>query len=110
VRAGQAPPGAFDGTRESVYLDWLGERLARAAVLERDACRLASFRRTRTIRGAARRKPSERPDAVLHGVLRVVDAAAFGDLLQRGVGRHRAYGYGMLLLRPAAPRGRGAPC
>jgi len=42
----------------------------------------------------------EGPDAIVHGVLVIHDPAAFSALLVRGVGRHRAYGYGMLLLRP----------
>ena len=37
----------------------------------------------------------------MQGILTVTDSAAFAALLARGVGRHRAYGYGMLLLRPA---------
>jgi CRISPR system Cascade subunit CasE len=32
----------------------------------------------------------------------VADPAAFAQLLARGVGRHRAFGLGMLLLRPSA--------
>jgi CRISPR system Cascade subunit CasE len=51
---------------------------------------------------------SEGPDAVLEGVLEVVDGEAFAALLRRGVGRHRAFGFGMLLLRP--PRSGIAPC
>ncbi|GHE81823.1 hypothetical protein GCM10019059_44550 [Camelimonas fluminis] len=42
----------------------------------------------------------EGPDATFHGSLVVTDPEAFTILLARGVGRHRAYGYGMLLLRP----------
>lgn len=41
------------------------------------------------------------PDVVLQGRLRVLDPDAFGHLLARGIGRHRAFGFGMLLLRPA---------
>ncbi|MFG1478963.1 type I-E CRISPR-associated protein Cas6/Cse3/CasE [Xanthobacter sp. V4C-4] len=37
---------------------------------------------------------------MLVGTLSVRDAEAFGVLLARGVGRHRAFGYGMLLLSP----------
>ena len=40
------------------------------------------------------------PDATLQGTLAVVDSGAFQALLARGVGRHRAFGFGMLLLRP----------
>jgi len=41
------------------------------------------------------------PDAVFKGVLQIHDADAFNRLLRRGIGRHRAFGFGMLLLKPA---------
>lgn len=84
-------------TREDTYFAWLAERLAPAATLDLTASRLASFQRT-TVRRNGRR--IEGPDAVIHGTLTVTDPAAFADTLAKGVGRHRAYGYGMLLLRP----------
>ena len=83
-------------TREAVYLDWLAERLTPAATLDRSASRLVRFQRTLIARGNS---GSEGPDATFHGTLTVVDVAAFADLLSHGAGRHRAYGYGMLLLR-----------
>ena len=86
-------------TRETVYLDWLTERLSPAAELDRKATRLARFRRVRISRGGA---GPEGPDAIIHGVLKVHDPEQFTALLTRGVGRHCAYGYGMLLLRPAS--------
>jgi len=39
------------------------------------------------------------PDVELSGHLRVVDSAGFAVLLARGIGRHRAFGFGMLRLR-----------
>ena len=83
-------------TRETVYLEWLAERLSPAATLDRSASRLVRFHRALVARG---NNGSEGPDTTFHGTLTVVDVAAFADLLSRGVGRHRAYGYGMLLLR-----------
>jgi CRISPR system Cascade subunit CasE len=45
---------------------------------------------------------ARRPDATFRGTLRVDDPARFAAAaLARGVGRHRAFGFGMLLLRPA---------
>lgn len=41
-----------------------------------------------------------RPDVTISGRLAVADPAAFSELLAKGVGRHRAFGFGMLLLRP----------
>ena len=87
-------------TRERAYLDWLAARLAPAAQLDFYASRLARFQRVRVQRNGRR---VEGPDAVVHGNLTISDASAFAGLLARGVGRHRAYGYGMLLLRPAQP-------
>lgn len=86
-----------DADRETVYLNWLAERLSPAAALERETSRLASFRRSTAQRHGRR---VEGPDAILHGTLTITDTDAFADLLASGIGRHRAYGYGMLLLRP----------
>ena len=101
----EAPDGMETGgrTRQEVYLDWLSERLAPAARLDRSASRLVRFRRRRVAR---EQRDSEGPDATVHGILTVAAPAKFSALLMRGVGRHRAYGYGMLLLRPP---GRPAP-
>lgn len=84
-------------TRTAVYLDWLAARLEGAAQLDRTTTRLASVQRNRVMRGGRR---VEGPDAVAHGTLTVTDPNAFAALLARGVGRHRSYGFGMLLLRP----------
>ena len=94
-------PEACDGmkhagrTRTAVYLDWLAQRLSSAATLDRGASRLARFQRHLAVRGD---KSVEGPDAVIHGTLTITDGPAFASLLAHGVGRHRAYGYGMLLL------------
>ena len=87
-------------SRESIYAAWLSERLAGAANVEQ--CRLSSFSRSRAIRGDGR--GPEGPDATLQGVLAVQAAEPFVWRLREGVGRHRAYGYGMLLLRPPNDR------
>lgn len=95
--------------REAAYFAWLAERLAPAASVTSAA--LAAFRRTRVLRAAAGQpgrgrggRGIEGPDALVEGMLRIKDGPAFAALLARGVGRHRAFGYGMLLLRPAGPR------
>ena len=110
VEALRRHPGDSSGmsghgrTRETVYLDWLAEKLGTAAELDRPATRLARFQRVRISRGAA---GPEGPDATFHGALIVDNPEHFTALLKRGVGRHRAYGYGMLLLRPPRDRRRG---
>jgi CRISPR system Cascade subunit CasE len=51
--------------------------------------------------GARPKRPVQGPDAVFTGVLQVRDSDAFAALVARGIGRHRAFGFGMLLLKPA---------
>ena len=97
VYALRQPPDAARGKREPVYLSWLAEQLAPAATLVWEHSRLARFRRVRVARTG---QGPEGPDATIHGNLIIADAHKFASLLARGAGRHRAYGYGMLLLRP----------
>ena len=101
VKLGNGSPeggGTMRGKRDEIYAEWLVERLDGAASVESGECRLAAFQRSRTVRGNG--SGPEGPDATLHGTLTVRDADAFARLLRKGVGRHKAYGYGMLLLRP----------
>lgn len=93
------PPGAMPRSREEVYIDWLSEELQRRGGAKLESASLVSFQRTRSIR-ALRRRPFEGPTALLRGTITVTDGDDFTRLLGRGVGRHRSYGYGMLLLRP----------
>ncbi|MYC31760.1 MAG: type I-E CRISPR-associated protein Cas6/Cse3/CasE [Chloroflexi bacterium] len=101
-KAIQHPKGEMQDSREEVYRDWLAKRLKKcgAAELCVDETTLVSFQRTRAIRRRHSRY-SEGPDALMRGNLVITDGDAFANLLAQGVGRHRAYGYGMLLLRPA---------
>ena len=92
-------------THEAVYLDWLAKRLEPGATLIPERTRLAQHRRTRASR---RREAVDGPEAVFHGTLSIADPTEFQRRLAKGTGRHKAYGYGMLLLRPpqAAPFSR----
>ena len=93
--------GGLQRTREEVYAQWLGDQLdrRRGAELEPGEAKLVSFQRTRAFRKPHSRY-SEGPDAVMRGNLTITDPVAFAQLLAKGIGRHRAYGFGMLLLRP----------
>lgn len=92
----------MERSREQVYSDWLRRQFETrgGAALAVEETKLVSFQRTRATRKQHHRY-SEGPDALMRGVLTVTDGSAFSQLLAGGVGRHRAYGYGMLLLRPA---------
>ncbi|MFG1307135.1 type I-E CRISPR-associated protein Cas6/Cse3/CasE [Xanthobacter autotrophicus] len=101
-RAGEGPrPDPAE-----VFATWTTDRLA-AGGAEVQAIRLAAIEGDRVLRRGAPNADGGRPlvpvrghSAVLVGTLTVRDAQAFAALLARGVGRHRAFGYGMLLLSP----------
>lgn len=96
-------------SREAIYREWLAQRLSgdNAAVLI--GATMHGFSLRRVVRRPQQdgdnnaRKPQgvTGPDALFRGELEVDDPTAFARQLARGIGRHRAFGYGMLLLRPA---------
>lgn len=90
-------------TKTEAYRNWTASRLSGAAeIVEAD---IVSLKRTRCLRRphteqGRRPKVIEGPDVTLKGALRITDAEAFAARLARGVGRHCAFGFGMLLLAP----------
>ena len=100
LKARQYPKKEMPYSREEVYREWLSDQFDRRGGARLESAELRSFQRTRAVR-KLRACHSEGPDAIMRGVLTITDAAAFTALLTQGIGRHRAYGYGMLLLRPA---------
>jgi CRISPR system Cascade subunit CasE len=56
--------------------------------------------RFQRLRAAREGFSPEGPDAILQGDLILNDPERFQMMLAQGVGRHKAYGFGMLLLRP----------
>jgi CRISPR system Cascade subunit CasE len=96
--------------RNQVYGKWLAEQFARQRGAELLDVRLDSFRLLDVMRKTQKKvggdevRKTQRvtgPEAILTGHLRVADTESFAALLARGVGRHRAFGFGLLLLRPA---------
>lgn len=105
-RADRHPSDAPPLQRDDVYRDWLQRQFGTAAQIE--DMRLEGFRLVHMLRRGERgnsdgKRPAariSRPQALLCGTLRVDGSADFSTLLQRGIGRHRAFGFGMLLLKP----------
>ncbi|MDR5748103.1 type I-E CRISPR-associated protein Cas6/Cse3/CasE [Caballeronia sp. LZ029] len=100
-----------DLTREAVYARWLAEQFGTTGAAKLIEARMTRFQLTPVLRrtqpgGQGDRGRKARtiigPDATFSGHLRVEDTEAFARLLMRGVGRHRAFGFGMLLLKPAS--------
>lgn len=100
---------ADKSSREAIYCEWLEQRLAQNGAAQLVEAAMHKFTLRKVIRRPQRhelnhtRTPSGviGPNAVFRGELVVRDPSAFAHLLARGVGRHRAFGYGMVLLRPA---------
>ena len=94
--------------RSAVYLAWLAKQFGAGGAAEIIDAQMTSFKLTRVLRkegsgenGKRKTTNNAGPDVVFKGELLVGNPAAFSHLLARGVGRHRAFGFGMLLLRPA---------
>ncbi|MEM9292737.1 MAG: type I-E CRISPR-associated protein Cas6/Cse3/CasE [Acidobacteriota bacterium] len=99
-------PAEAPESRATVYRRWLRRRLEPATQLLDFT--LEGLRRTQLLRRTQGHHREQRlpelPDALVLGELEVVDPRGFAALLARGVGRHRAFGFGMLLLRPPSRR------
>lgn len=93
-------------SRENVYCEWLmsrlGDQATSGATVEH--VRIAGMSRERLIRrtqGEPRTASRlERPDVRFEGNLVVGDGDRFLACLARGVGRHRAFGFGALIVVP----------
>jgi CRISPR system Cascade subunit CasE len=100
--------GDKPGDRQAAYQQWMQTELARAGAAELLTMRTHAFALTHMSRRQQRQPDGQRhvvrglvPDLCVRGELRVQDPAAFHALLARGLGRHRSFGFGCLLLAPA---------
>lgn len=93
-------------SREDVYRDWLTAKLDQPSMTGVSVCsvRVAAMCRERLLRrthGDQRRATRlERPDVRFEGDLVVVDGERFHSCLAHGVGRHRGFGFGALIVVP----------
>lgn len=90
-------------SRGEVYREWLARQWGQAVHLERldlmgMSARSRLLRRARN--GTNRLRIVERPQALFAADAVIRDGEKFGEMLARGVGRHRAFGFGMILLAP----------
>jgi CRISPR system Cascade subunit CasE len=98
-----------DADRSTVYERWTSGQIEKTGSGKKPAAKVLEiktqgFRRVKFIRRNRDRTPEikERPEAFLAGVLEIEDSDGFTDMLRRGIGRHRAFGFGMLLIKPIA--------
>ena len=93
--------GGFPQGRDQTYAEWLAKRAnsQKGCLIEPQDVVLHDFQKTRVFRKAGSSGPVG-TDAVLRGIMTVTNPGEFNQLIAHGLGRHRAYGYGMILLRP----------
>ncbi len=89
--------------RADVYREWLRKRFGNEQGVELRSLRMDGFKLLRMIRrdhGTSRTsKAIHRPSVTLTGDLEVVDGGRFLSTLAHGIGRHRAFGFGMIKIR-----------
>lgn len=125
VRSRSAQPGAVvevdaawhdsfaqdrPGDRVGAYGRWLARELARDGAARLCDWQMQAFALTPMARRGQRVGGDDRPrglargllpDLTARGELEIEQPDAFSALLARGLGRHRAFGFGCLLLAPA---------
>lgn len=92
------PDGIGCIDKQDVYTQWFREQIPEPAAT------LISLRISRLSRIEVYRKGAPRlegPDVTFSGILQIGEATAFQQWLRRGAGRHRAFGFGMILLAKA---------
>lgn len=95
--------GSSTPPRGEVYASWF-IRQWRGAVHLESVQLLGMMARARLLRrmgnGPSRLRIVERPQVLFGADAVIVDSQRFAELLARGIGRHRAFGFGMVLLSP----------
>lgn len=93
--------------RETIYREWARNLLERNGAVAMEQLEVESFRLTRLLRrtqavsgGARKGKLLQRPDIVVKGSFQIRNGEKLSETLRQGLGRHKAFGFGMLLLRP----------
>ncbi len=94
--------------REVTYKQWFEQRLppesgAQIVRLAVHRFQIERLLRPHHAKSNNKKKVVQRPDVTFWGSLEVIDGEKFVSLLRRGIGRHRAFGFGMLLLSPEKP-------
>ncbi len=96
----ETPPGHPEPTREEVYTKWLEdqvERLGGATVIPGQT-QLVSLLEAHSDRGKG--NTAVGPEVTLRSIMTIRDPGKYQTMMEHGIGRQRAYGYGMLLLKP----------
>jgi CRISPR associated protein. len=101
IEADHAPEGRLN--RAHIYQHWFKTQAESVDGIQIANVILAGFRLAGISRKAhetpRKSRSLRRPYAEFRGVLQAADGTSLLSLLQRGIGRHRAFGFGMVLIR-----------
>lgn len=103
----QLETGAHSQPRTEIYTVWAQAQIEREQAVKVIDLKLTSFRLVRQMRRGRNTQGNRstrfitRPQITVQGQLVICDPDKFSNMLAKGVGRHRAFGYGMVLLRPS---------
>lgn len=94
---------SIDVDREETYVNWLRRQFeirGGAELISAQMKRFSIERMSRRTQSSDRKVNTiQRPDVTLTGKLEVTDDEDFKELLIRGIGRHKSFGFGMLKIR-----------
>lgn len=87
--------------RQEVYRAWVVEQLSKGGVKAKATLHALRWHKAERRRADRTFGRFDGPDVIVKGAMVVEDAPAFAAMMARGLGRHRAFGFGMILLSPA---------
>ena len=94
-------------SRLDAYVGWLDDRMKQRGTASLKHASVEQYQQSQTRTSVTNATPYL-PETVMRGVVTITDGERFTDTLAQGIGRHRSYGFGMLLIKPAI-RGHGIP-
>ena len=88
--------------RSDVYLKWFKTAINKKECLDIQSVRISELKLDKLLRRNSERQGQSivRPNAVFQGIWKVTEPDSFRVLLRNGFGRHKAFGFGMILLKP----------
>ena len=89
-----------DVSRVDAYVGWLEEQFERRGTAVMKHASIEQYQESQTWTSPDHATPFL-PETVMRGVITITDGKNFTKTLATGLGRHRAYGFGMLLIKPA---------
>ena len=78
------------------YFEWMEERLGVGVLLDFERFHIVDSQRRTSLRKG---KVISKKEISVSGVMKIIDPDDFQAILKRGIGRHKSYGFGMILLR-----------